>query len=275
MAALSISRAWEESKAQMIADGRLMSIVAAALIVLPGLIVEVVEPGATYTSSNLLGSVLIFASALLQLVGQLAIIRLAMTPAVSVGEAIGHGARRMPVYVVAAILLTIGLILLLIPFAVAMYAAGVPIEAGNEQAFANSPVAVLLSCLFLAVVFFFAIRMLMSSPVASEEAVGPVRILRRSWHLTAGHWWRLAGFFLAFLIGAVVAMLAVNIGVTAFAVPLFGRLDPMSLSALVVGLFDSALSAAMTVVLAVMLARIYVQLAGGEPGLASVPKSGT
>jgi uncharacterized membrane protein YfcA len=141
--------------------------------------------------------------------------------------------------------------------------------------FANSPIALLLSCLFLVVVVYIGIRMLMSSPVASEEAAGPVRILRRSWELTAGHWWRLFGFMVAFVAGALVAMLAVNIGVTAVVVPLFGRLDPMSLSALIVGLFDSIIGAAVTVVLAVMLARIYVQLAGGEATRASVPRSGT
>jgi hypothetical protein len=274
MTALSISRAWEESKAQFAADGRLMAVVAAALIVLPGLIVEVIDPGTT-RGSDLTGSLLVLISSLLALIGQLAIIRLAMTPSVSVGEAISHGARRMPVYLLAAIILTIALLLALIPFGVVLYAAGVPLGSGSEQEFVKSPLAVLLSCVFLALVLFVAMRMLMSSPVASEEAVGPFRILRRSWDLTAGHWWRLFGFLVMFVIGALVAMVAVNLAAIALSVSLLGPLDPMSVSALVVGLFDSVVNAAITVVLAVMLARIYVQLRGGEPGRASVPSSGT
>ena len=274
MAALSISRAWEESKVRMAADGRLMSIVAAALIVLPGLIVEVVSPGGGTTQSSATYSILFLVSSVLALVGQLAIIRLAIAPSVSVGEAIGHGARRMPIYLVAAILLTLAFIALMIPFALIAFAAGVPLEKGSEQAFLQSPVVLLLTCIYAALVIFIAMRMLMSSPVASEEEVGPIQILRRSWHLTAGHWWRMFGFMAVFFIGAVVALATVNWGISFVAVILFGPIDPMSLSALVIGLFDSVVSAAVTVVLAVMLARIYLQLAGRDPVVASVPTSG-
>jgi hypothetical protein len=275
MAGLSISKAWEESRVRIAADGRLMAIVAAALIVLPGLIVEVISPSAARTESTLLESILALVSALLALIGQLAIIRLAVARSVSVGEAIAHGARRMPIYLVAAILLTIAFVLALIPFAVVAYAAGVPFERGSEQAFLQSPVAVVLSCLYVALLIFVAIRMLMSSPVASEEEAGPVQILLRSWHLTAGHWWRLFGFMVLFFIGALMLIGAVNWAVTAVAVLLLGPVEPMSVSALVVGLFNSVVNGIVTVFLAVMLARIYLQLAGREPAGASVPRSGT
>jgi hypothetical protein len=274
MAVLSISKAWEESKARIALDGRLMAVVAAALIVLPGLIVEVISPSALRSDSSVLESILFLLSSLLALIGQLAIIRLAVTPAVSVGEAIGHGARRMPIYLVAAILLTILFIVILIPFGVAAYAAGVPFDRSSEQAFLQSPVAMVLSLLYMALLIFIAIRMLMSSPVASEEDAGPVQILRRSWDLTRGHWWRLFGFIVMFVIGALILIAAVNWAVTAFAVVLFGAIAPMSLSALLVGLFDSIVNGGVTVFLAVMLARIYLQLTGRTAAGASVPKSG-
>lgn len=274
MAALSISRAWEESKARIAADGRLMAIVAAALIVFPGLLAEVVSPSSIRTDSSFLESILFLLSSLLALIGQLSIIRLAVTPAVSVGEAIGHGARRMPIYLVAAILLTLLFIVALIPFGIAAYAAGVPFDRSSEQAFLNSPVAMLLSLMYMALLIFIAIRMLMSSPVASEEDAGPVRILRRSWELTRGHWWRLFGFIVMFVIGALILVAAVNWAVTAAAVVLLGAIAPMSASALVVGFFDSIVSGTVTVFLAVMLARIYLQLTGRVAAGASVPKSG-
>jgi len=50
----------------------------------------------------------------------------------------------------------------------------------------------------------------------------------------------------------------------------FGRVEPMSVSALVVALIHSMLNAALTAVLAVMLARIYVQLAGKRDDLGEV-----
>jgi len=126
----------------------------------------------------------------------------------------------------------------------------------------------------MALLIFIAIRMLMSSPVASEEDAGPIQILRRSWDLTRGHWWRLFGFIVMFVIGALILIAAVNWAVTAFAVILFGAIAPMSLSALLVGLFDSIVNGGVTVFLAVMLARIYLQLTGRTAAGASVPKSG-
>ena len=272
MASLSISRAWEETRARIAADGKLMAVVAAALIVLPGLIVEVISPGTSKTQSSATYTLLFLASSILALVGQLAIIHLSIAPSVSVGEAIAHGARRTPIYLVVAIILTVIFFVGMIPFAAILYAAGVPIERGNEQALMQSPIALTLTLLYLLILMFFGIRMILASPVASEEHSGPVQIIRRSWQLTAGHWWRLFGFIVLFVIAPLVLLTAVNFGVSTIAVMLFGQIDPMSLSALFIGLFDSIVSVAITVFLAVMLARIYLQVAGRDG--VSVPKSG-
>jgi hypothetical protein len=116
--------------------------------------------------------------------------------------------------------------------------------------------------------------MLVTAPVASAEEIGPVAIIRRSWSLTAGHWWHLLGFLLAFFIGAVVALLAVSAATGAIAVLLFGPIEPMSASALLVALVEALANAAITGLFAVMLARIYAQLSGSG-AQASVPSSGT
>lgn len=277
MALLSISRAWEETKARIASDGRLLAVVAAALVVLPALVLGVVRPKGAEMEGSLLAVCILLLSSLLALVGQIAIIRLAIRPSVSVGEAIGHGFRRMPVYFVAGLIVAIGLILVAIPVFVALAASGLPLgtsdDAAMREALINSPSAVLLLLLFVIVAFFVGIRMLMSSPVASEEPTGPIEILRRSWRLTGGHWWRLFGFLMLFLIGAGIAMAAISWAVSLIAVMAFGPVAPMSLSALIVALVDAIANGVVTVFLAVMLARIYVQLAGGES--ASVPSSGT
>jgi hypothetical protein len=274
MAALSISRAWDETKARIALDGRLMAIVAAALIALPGIVYGVISP-ASQSEGTVVTAIALLVSSLLALIGQLAIIRLAIGPAVSVGEAIAHGARRMPIYVVAGVILTVGLFLALIPLVVIMAAAGVPLDKGNEQAIAQSPVALLLMIVWLLLALFILVRMLMSSPVASEEAAGPIQILRRSWEVTSGHWLRLLGFILLFIIGAMVAIRAVNWTISFVAVALFGPVEPMSVSALLVSVANSFVNAVATVLLAVMLARIYVQLVGRGSIDVTVPRSGT
>lgn len=277
MAVLSISRAWEETKARIATDGRLFSVVAAALVVLPALVLGVISPRTPSTEPTLLSVCIVLLSSLLALIGQIAIIRLAIRPAVSVGEAIAHGAKRLPVYFVAGLIVALALVIAAIPFFVALAASGVPIGSGDEaamrEALAQSPLALLFLFLFVALACFVGIRMLMSSPVASEEPAGPIAILKRSWDLTAGHWWRLFGFLILFLIGAGIAMAAIGWAVSLVATMLFGPVEPMSVSALIVALVDAIANAVVTVILAVMLARIYVQLAGAEA--ASVPSSGT
>jgi hypothetical protein len=277
MASLSISRAWDETKARVATDGRLLTIVAAALIVLPALVSGVVSP-ATSRASSLTETVVTFIASLIAVIGQLAIIRLSIGPSTSVGEAINHGARRLWAYVLAVLLLAIALLAVLIPIGVVLAATGVPMERGSaaaREALAHSPVAMLLLLLYLVLIVFIAIRMLMTSPVASEEAAGPVDILRRSWNLTAGHWWRLFGFIILFFIGAGIAVTAINWVVAFVAVMLLGPVEPLSASALIVALVDAVVNGIVTVFLAVMLAMIYLQLAGRAGAPVSVPSSGT
>ena len=112
----------------------------------------------------------------------------------------------------------------------------------------------------------------MPAPQSLVIAPEPLGILRRSWELTRGHWWRLFAFFLIFLIGAFVGTAAVGMMVTILAKLILGSVDPMTVGALLVALVTQLVRATISVLLMVMLARIYAQLAGGE---ASAPSSGT
>ncbi|HUG45221.1 MAG TPA: hypothetical protein VMK31_01755, partial [Sphingomicrobium sp.] len=78
MAALSISQAWEESKARIASDGRLMLAVAFALIALPMSVTGLVSPKSSGEEMTLISALLFLASSLLAMIGQLAIIRLAI-----------------------------------------------------------------------------------------------------------------------------------------------------------------------------------------------------
>ncbi|HET9811672.1 MAG TPA: glycerophosphoryl diester phosphodiesterase membrane domain-containing protein [Sphingomicrobium sp.] len=272
MAALSISDAWDETKARIASDGRLYLVVAAALLALPALVAGVIDPKASEGPRSMGSGILFLVVSLIAVVGQLALIRLAVGRSVSVGEAIGHGARRMPFYVVAGLLIAVALFIAAIPFVAVGIAGGVPM---TGPGIVHSRLGLFLMLLFFALVCFIGIRMLMSSPVASEEGVGPIGILKRSWQLTAGHWWRLFGFLLLFLIGAAILVSAINWTIGSVAQMLLGPIEPMSASALIVAIVDAVVNAGITVLLAVMLARIYVQLSGREAIDVSVPSSGT
>ena len=258
MRQLSISAAWEETRAILARDGSLMMTVALALVALPTAINNLVNPGGINNASSAWWIDLVaFASSVIALAGQLSLVRLATGPSITVGAAITHGLRRMPIYFVAVLMLVGALFIIAIPVALALGAMGVPL---NARPLPLSIPLIIAALLMLALLVYFGVRLLMSSPVASLEDVGPIAILRRSWTLTAGHWWPLFGFLLAFVIGAGVLLLAVGAAIGSVVVLLMGPIHPLSASALIIALVQSLVSAAVTTLFAVMLTRIYLQL---------------
>lgn len=270
---LSISRAWDETKSRIAADGRLYATVALAMIALPSAIGAFVVPGAGTVRAPQSASeiVLMIVVWLIGIVGQLALIRLAIGPSVSVGEAIGHGARRAPALIAAIILIILGVLLLSVPFIAVLAGMGVTFEPGV----APPAAAVLMLLIFVVLMLYLAIRMLLTSSVASAEAAGPIAILKRSWQLTRGNTLRLFGFLLLFIIAVIIAVAAVSVVTSIIVNLLFGSVEPYTASALIVALVEAAASALASSIFIVMLARVYVQLTGGSAAEASVPSSGT
>lgn len=265
MARLSLSRAWDEAREVLSRDGKLIGAVALALFYLPGVVATVARPqadGLPKTSGELLVMALV---AIIGIVGQLAIIRLALGTRSTVGEAIGHGARRMPVYFVASVTW-------LLPFMIALYFVGGDQLRAPETASLSSALGALL---VLCGLIFMSVRMLMTSSVASAEPVNPVAVLQRSWALTSGHWWRLFGFLVVFLIIAIAALAAAGAVAGIVSALLFGEAQPMTLGALFIALFVELVTTLVTVGFLVMLARIYAQLSGPVHADVSVPSSGT
>lgn len=264
MTKLSISKAWDESRAVIARDGSLLATIALALFVLPGVISDVVTPAATPGELPKLGywMLVTFLALLVALVGQLAVVRLAIGSGLTVGQAIRHGAERAPAYLAATLLWVL-------PVAVAAVLLAAKVVETPTNPSPSAAMALILLC---CVVIWFAIRMLMTSAVASAESVGPIEILRRSWQLTRGHWLRLFGFFAAILIGAVVAISAMAAIGGILARIIFGGIEPLTVGALLVALLVQIFSGAVSVILMVMVARIYVQLSGEG---AAAPTSGT
>ena len=118
--------------------------------------------------------------------------------------------------------------------------------------------------LYLALICFVAVRMLMSAPVASAEPAWPLAIVQRSWELTAGNWWRLFAFFILFLIAAIALVGGLGSATGVVVRLLVGPITPLSTGALVVALVQALFNTVVTTCLAVMLARIYVQLSARE-----------
>lgn len=265
MTRLSISRAWDESRAVLARDGKLIGTVALALFVLPGILLNLIMPTTRSSGSEPNPWLLVaLIPILISLVGQLSIIRLAMGPHISVGEAIAHGGRRILYYAGAVLVWTVPFMLI----GSALYA-----MVGKDPQHPSAGAALGLLAV-TAIGVFLAVRFILISAVASGEPVGPIAILRRSWDLTAGNWWRLFGFLLLCMIAAMALLFAVQSVAALIARMLFGDVSQLSVGGLLVSIAGQLVSGFVSVILFVMLARIYVQLAQPTHADVGVPNSG-
>lgn len=271
MSRVSISAAWDDSKAILARDGGLFAALALALIALPTAINTLVNPAGIGNSTPLWADVVGLAASLIGVAAQLSLVRLALGPSITVGSAIAHGFRRLPIYIAAVLVILLTFMLIAFPLILLLMALGVPLDAKPVPA---SPEVVVTTILVFALVIFIAVRFIVSAAVASSEPVGPIAILKRSWRLTAGQFWPLAGFLLAYVICAVLLMMAVISAVGAVVGLTMGAIQPMSAGALILALVQALLSAAVSTLFFVMIARIYAQLVGRADAQAGVPSSG-
>jgi hypothetical protein len=259
---LSISLAWDETREIFRRDGGLLVSVALALIVLPEVIVGIISPPEASVSADTPAGMqlLRFAVALISLIGQLALIRLALRPSTTVGAAIGHGARRFLSALGAVVLLIIGLGVVAVPVIIILsLALGVDIQ--HLSGPPSGPVAMMFAIIGIAALLI-SVRFTLVSPVASAETVGPVNIIKRSWHLTAGHYWRLLGFIGLLLVATIVLMIAAGVVGGLLARMFSPEIEPMSIGALILSSFAGAAQGAFSILASVMLARVYAQVAG-------------
>lgn len=268
MSKLSLSKAWDDSRAIVARDGGLMASVALALLVLPATIAGAINPAVLTSPTLPAGPMLAMWMVVLAigLIGRLAVIRLALGPSTSVGDAIRHGLVRLPAALGALLLFVVPLSIALTPFMLQVL----------ETPLAPPPGASLAMLVILIAAGVLGVRLvLLALPVAAGEASGPTAILKRSWQLSRGNWWRLAALVLLFFVASAVLTRAVTFAVGIPAGLISGPIKPLTLGALLLSLAVALVGAAAAVLFSVMLARIYTQLsAAGEPA-AGVPTSGT
>lgn len=268
---LSISRAWDETLEIFRRDGGLLVSVALALIVLPAIIVGIVappEPGATASGA---AQILRLVAGLVAVVGQLALIRLALGPSTTVGDANGHGARRFPSAIGAILILIVIMAVIIIPTMVVL-ALLMGLDPATMES-KPSPQVGLLVLLMSLLALALSVRFNLISSVASAEAVGPLAIIKRSWTLTKGHFWRVLGLVVLLLIAAVVLLMTAGVIGGLLARLVSSGIEPFSIAALIVALIAGLAQGAFSVLASVMLARVYAELAGRGVE-ASVPSSG-
>lgn len=170
----------------------------------------------------------------------------------TVGEALGFGAKGLLPYIVAQILLSLGIVAL--GFALVM--AGAAIHVG---------LAAVLGLVAVTLAIYLWIKFSLLSPViAIEKQMNPVEALRRSWQLTKGNSLRLFAFYLLLFLVLIVLTLVAGIVFAMFA------LAGQQVGEIVGALGGSLLNMITVVVMLAVLAAIHRQLSGGAATQAEV-----
>jgi len=258
LAELSPTRAWNEAAAFVGREGALLFPLA-LLAVLPSAALQLLMPVVPRGQVPPPGPwmLLIPVTFIVAITANVAITRLVLRPGTSVGEALGHGLRRMPMLLALALMMMIGAILLLTIIATIIFAATA--APGGRPSGAAMALAMLLA---VPPVLYLGARLLLMTPVAAAEPGGPFVILRRSWTLTAGHVWTLLGLIVLIAVLALVVLVAASAVVGIVVILLAGPPEPGSISRMLILAAATVLNMVVTAYLATFIARIYAQLAG-------------
>ncbi len=191
---VSIGAAWTEAREFIRREAGLLFPVALLFVAIPiALIFEAIPaelrqapmPGAARPQISGPSLLLILASSLVMVGGTLTCYALSVRPGISLGEALAHGFRRLPVAVGAALIVGVAL-------AVPM----VVLSAVSPQ---------LGALLMLVAAFLLSAKLLLINVVIVDQPCGPIRALRASWAMSSG----ILGRLLLFIIGiSIPVMLA-------------------------------------------------------------------
>lgn len=266
---LSIGKAWEETSAFLGREARLVAPVALATFALPAVLASWAYPaGTTRGGAGWLMIIVLLAV----LIGQMTVVLLVNGWRGSVGEAMAQAARRLPVLVAALIIIFLPIALIAtVALGSALVGAGLTDPAAVTPAALAKLPGVLWIIVILSLVFIIlGVRLFPISATAASEKVGPFGLIKRSWTLTRGVFWRL--LVLVLLLGVVALVLdrAVTAVVGSIATLAAGEARPFNTSALIVALASGLIGAMVSTVSAAMAGRVYAQLAAPE---ASVPAS--
>lgn len=265
-----ISAAWDDAVVDLKRDGRTYLIIAVALIMLPYTLLGVVDPEQVRAIASdghepsTLASILDLIANLLSLLAQITIAILVLPNNETVGSAMKRGLKLLLPVVGAVLILILPLLLAItlilgssIGFDNLALGATVAIDAKSMSL--GTSLSILAT---MAAFIFIAIRAsLMVPAAAAAERAGSIRILRRSWELTNGRFWKLFGFFLLLGLALIVLFGSVLLIAGILVTLIFGAPEPFTAGALFSGLAAGFVQAMAGLISSVVLANIYQRLA--------------
>jgi len=138
-------------------------------------------------------------------VGAMTITALALTPRMSVSEAIAHAARRLPILAGSAALLALGLLFFAVVEVALLAVTGLdPLR-----------VQLLAGTLMVVTFLFLAVRMSPLLAVIVDRRIGPISAIGETWAMGRGAGWKMAFALFVYYTGVIVVIVALGTAVGA------------------------------------------------------------
>jgi membrane-anchored glycerophosphoryl diester phosphodiesterase (GDPDase) len=270
-----MNRTWSATLALLSANGQLLAIIAGVFLLLPGTLFYVALPDimttlATQTNPDpdqvlamlraaavpmiVMGLVMFVA----QMIGYLAMIALMGDDRPTVGEALRRALAYLPTTIGVTLLLLLGYVLVALACALVLglVIAGATAVGGTVLA---GVLAFLGVIAMMVVIFYFATRFILTMPIIALDGItGPLAVCKRSWALTKSNALKIFFFYvLIFAAYIVIAMIFSSVfGVVA------GLLGNGTGAALVLGLSNGLIGAAVAMLFSAIMVAMHRQLSG-------------
>lgn len=228
---------------------------------LPGLLVDIVLPGAMQTllpgaaldpGLQLRALTAMLVVGLVNMVGALAVTALALVPGISVQEAIGRALRRAPTLIGALLLVTVAVLAAVLLVAVVMAS----LRAGPAA------MQAMLVLLMVAGGAALWVRLALLTPVVVERGGAPLAALRHAWHLAAGAFWRMLGGLAVYFIGGMIVLVALHSALGAVVTLAAQALGAKPAGIVVTAVLFRLIAGVISTGFQVLVAGFYHQLAG-------------
>ena len=259
---ISMSAIWDESAALIRRESHLMVPVALATVGIGSVISGFTQPETPAAGLGASGAFGFVIGNILSLIGNLAMMALALMPGMSVGESLRLAVARMPKMIGIVALFLIALIVMMIPIAIIIKMSGAPISA-NMTAKDLPAVAVLSALIVGAVLLYVSARLLTLSATVVDRNPPVIEAIKSSFAATRGIAAKIVGvvvlFFVVTLVvsGAAASISGILFGMLGKAVgaPLLGK----GLTVLVTGMVSALLSIVSTVFAAMLYRKLSAQ----------------
>jgi membrane-anchored glycerophosphoryl diester phosphodiesterase (GDPDase) len=259
---ISMSAIWDESAAMIRRESHLMVPVALATVGIGSVISGLAQPETAAAGMSVIAILGFVIGNILGLVGNLALMALALMPGMSVGESLSLAVARLPKMLGIAVIFFIAIIALMIPVVIILKLSGAPISA-NMTAEELPAVVILCALIVGALLLYVSARLLTLSAAVVDRNPPVIEAIKSSFAATRGIAGKIVGVVLLFLVltlvisGAAASISGIVFGMIGKAVgaPLLGTL----LATVVTGMVSALLSIISTVFGAMLYRKVSAQ----------------